>query len=114
MSVQTLDRERIRELFDLRKTAIGLHNGGDFTGDMHPRWHELRESGPVHEGTVHELCGIHEPYMFHGLPEEGRPHFSTFSYATCDEAYRNPEVFASSPGAGPAGEVSHENSMLMM
>ena len=109
-----LDRERIRELFDLRKTAIGLHNGGDYTDDMHPRWHELRESGPVHEGTVHELCGIDQPYMFHGLPEADRPHYSTFSYATCDEAYRNPDVFASSPGAGPKGEVSHENSLLMM
>jgi cytochrome P450 len=114
MTVQTLDRDRIRELFDLRKTAIGLHNGGDYTEDMHPRWHELRETGPVHEGTVHELTGVDEPYMFHGLPEEGRPHFSAFSYAVCDEAYRNPDVFASSPGAGPAGQVSHENSMLMM
>lgn len=109
-----LDRERIRELFDLRKTAIGLHNGGDYTDDMHPRWHELRESGPIHEGTVHGLTGIDQPYLFHGLPEEGRPHFSAFSYAACDDAYRHPDVFASSPGAGPEGEVSHENSMLMM
>lgn len=114
MTVQLLDRERIRQLFDLRKTGSGLHNGGDYTGDMHPRWHELRETGPVHEGTVHELTGIDEPYMFHGLPEEGRPHFSAFSWAACDEAYRNPEVFASSPGAGPKGQVSHENSLLMM
>jgi cytochrome P450 len=114
MTVQMLDRERIRELFDLRKTGSGLHNGGDYTDDMHPRWHELRETGPVHEGTVHELTGIDKPYMFHGLPEEGRPHFSAFSWAACDEAYRNPEVFASSPGAGPKGQVSHENSLLMM
>lgn len=114
MTVRTLDRERIRQLFDLRKTGSGLHNGGDFTGDMHPRWHELRETGPVHEGTVHELTGIDQPYMFHGLPEADRPHFSAFSWAACDEAYRNAEVFASSPGAGPKGQVSHENSLLMM
>ena len=37
--------------------------------------------------------------FFHGLPYPDRPHFSAFSWAACDAAYRNPEVFASSPEA---------------
>ena len=54
MSGALLDRRRIKELFDLR-TSVGTWNGGDLTTDPHPRWHELREAGPVHAGTVHEL-----------------------------------------------------------
>jgi cytochrome P450 len=114
MSVSTLDRERIRELFDLRKTGNGLHNGGDYAEDPHPRWHELRESGPIHPGTVHELTGVDKPYMFHGLPEADREHYSAFSYAACDEAYRNEAVFKSSPEAVDAGDIGVMSSMLSM
>ena len=108
-----LDRERVRELFDLRKNA-GAFSGGAYTGDPHARWHELRESGPVHPGTVHELTGFEGPAGFHGLPEPDRPHFSTFSFASCDEAYRNEEVFRSSPDAAGDGGVGVMNSMLSM
>ena len=45
MTETLLDRDRIRELFDLRK-SIATWNGGDRTADPHPRWHELRETGP--------------------------------------------------------------------
>jgi cytochrome P450 len=113
VSVSTFDRDRIRELFDLRKGA-GINNGGNYEGDPHPRWNELRESGPVHPGTVHELSGITEPYMFHGLPETGREHFSAFSYAACDEAYRNETIFRSSPPDGADDGVSVQSSMLGM
>ena len=41
-----LDRERIKELFDLRSNMVSF-TGGDLTADPHPRWRELRESGPV-------------------------------------------------------------------
>ena len=73
--------------------------GGYYADDPYPRWHELRTQAAVHPGTVHELTGYEGDAMFHGLPFPDRPHFSTFSYAACDAAYRNPEVFASSPGA---------------
>ncbi len=107
-----LDRQRIKELFDLR-SGIGSWNGGGLTADPHPRWHELRETGPVHAGTVHGLSGVTDDLLWHGLPEPERAHFSAFSYAACDEVYRNPEVFASSPGAGD-GDIGYELSMLAM
>jgi cytochrome P450 len=109
-----LDRERIKELFDLRASMVSF-TGGDLTEDPHDRWNELRATGPVHPGTVHELSGIDAELFWHGLPEPDRPHFSAFSFAACDEVYRNPDVFASSPGAVDAeGEVGYESSMLAM
>ncbi|HKY13675.1 MAG TPA: cytochrome P450 [Microthrixaceae bacterium] len=108
-----LDRERIKELFDLR-TSVMVFTGGDLTDDPHPRWGELRESGPVHAGTMHELCGVENELYWHGLPEADRPHYSAFSFAACDEAHRNPDVFASSPGAVEYELGGFESSLLMM
>jgi cytochrome P450 len=109
-----LDRERIKELFDLRSSVVSF-TGGDLSADPYPRWHTLRESGPVHAGTVHKLSGIDGDLFWHGLTEPGGDHFSAFSYATVDQAHRNPDVFASSPGAVDAeGDVGFESSMLAM
>ena len=110
-----LDRDRVRELFDLR-SAFNVHNGGDYEADPYPIWHELRETGPVHEGTVHALSGYPGEAMFHGLPEPDRPHFSVFSYEACDTAYRDETLFASSPDAiDPELDGSSLfNSMLTM
>jgi cytochrome P450 len=112
-----LDMAQVRELFDLRGGTFAF-TGGSFEGDPYPRWHELRESGPVHKGTVHELTGFEGDAFFHGVPEEGRPHFSTFSFDTVDEAHRNAEVFASSAaaidGLQPEPGFSVFNSMLTM
>jgi cytochrome P450 len=93
-----LDVERVRELFDLRGGSFAF-TGGGFRDDPYPCWRELRESGPVHEGTVHELTGVEGTAVFHGLPEPDRAHFSAFSYAAVDEAFRDPVVFASSSAA---------------
>jgi cytochrome P450 len=90
-----LDRERIRELFDLRRRGGGSF--GAYTDDPYPALHRLRETGPVHEGTVHELIGFDGPAMFHGLPEPGRRHYSVFSFDVCDAVYRDDETFRSSP-----------------
>src|SRR5438046_2732719 len=65
-----LDRERIRELFDLRRRGGGLFAA--YTGDPYPALHRLRETGPVHPGIVHELIGFDGPAGFHGLPEPDR------------------------------------------
>ena len=113
--ISSLDRERIRELFDLRNN-LNLNAGGFYTDDPYPVWHELRAKAAVHEGTVHELTGCPGDPMFHGLPFPERPHFSTFSYEVCDAAYRNPAVFASSPDAadGSPDDVGFAQSMLMM
>ncbi|SHN45269.1 cytochrome P450 [Cryptosporangium aurantiacum] len=115
MTTETLDRDRVRELFDLRGAYLAAM-GGAYTDDPYPVWHRLREEKAVHEGTVHELTGYPGPAMFSGLPFPDRPHFSVFSYAACDEAYRNPDVFASSPEpVDPVhGEPGALNSMLSM
>ena len=111
----TLDRERLRELFDLR-SSYNEYTGGAYHDDPYPTWHRLREQGPVLPGTLHELTGSSDALFFHGLPFPDRPHFTVFDYETCMVAYRNPEVFASSSapvdiGSGPLSVV---NSMLSM
>jgi cytochrome P450 len=113
--VRNLDREVIRELFDLRSNN-NLLAGGHYTADPYPIWHRLREEAPVHPGTLHDLTGCDGDPMFHGLPYPESPHFTAFSYAACDEAYRNDKVFASSPMAvtGSVDDVGFESSMLMM
>jgi cytochrome P450 len=110
-----LDLERMRKLFDLRGGFFEL-NGGWFEDDPYPMWRELRERGPVHAGTVHELSGLDRPALFHGLPYPELPHYSVFSYEACDAAYRDAKLFASAPVAAEIdrGEVSALNSMLSM
>jgi cytochrome P450 len=111
----TLDPERIRALFDLR-SSFNAHNGGQYADDPYPVWHRLREQAEIHEGTVHELTSPGSTLYFHGLPEPDRPHFSAFSHAALDDAYRNPELFASSavPVDLEGGPPSMTNSMLSM
>ncbi|HEX4427658.1 MAG TPA: cytochrome P450 [Frankiaceae bacterium] len=111
-----LDAERVRELFDLRSSYLAVF-GGAYDGDPNPIWAQLREQAPVHPGTVHELSGIQEPFMFHGLPYPDLPHFSAFTYEACDAAYRNPGLFSSSPdalGADFDAAPDVQNSMLSM
>ncbi len=115
MTTPTLDRDRLRELFDLR-SSFNVLMGGTYRDDPYPVWHELRERGAVLPGVLHELTGCSEPMFWHGLPNPDRQHFTTFDYDTGFTAYRNAEVFASSPTPvdldnGPLGIV---NSMLSM
>ena len=73
----------------------------------------------MHEGILHELTGCEDMAYWHGVPEEGRRHFTCFSYDTCDEVQRNTEIFMSSPEAVDGREIdisqiSVFNSMLAM
>jgi cytochrome P450 len=64
---------------------------------------------------VHGLSGIEGDLFWHGLTEPGGEHFSAFSYATCDEAHRHPDVFASSPDAVDVeGDSGYQSSLLAM
>ncbi len=110
-----LDLDRVRRLFDLA-SSTHEYAGGNYREDPYPLWRALRDGATVHEGTVHELSGVQQNLMFHGLPYPDRPHFSTFSWAACDAAYRNPDIFASSPDAVDleGGEIGPTNSMLSM
>ena len=46
----TLDRERIRELFDLRSSVERRSPVATYTDDPNPVWHRLRDEGPVLPG----------------------------------------------------------------
>jgi cytochrome P450 len=111
----SLDRERLRELFDIRG---GAHSEtvGDYEGDPYPIWRDLRERATVHPGTLHELTGFYGPIVFQGLPFEDRPHFTAFTYAACDEAFKDSETFTSSlvPVDIEHGQLHPFNSMMTM
>jgi cytochrome P450 len=112
---QVLDLDRVRQLFDL-SSNIHAQNGGTYRDDPHPLWHSLRQKADIHEGTLHDLCRAGEGLFFHGLPEPDRLHYSAFSWGACDDAYRHPEIFASSAEAVDLehGEIGPTNSMLSM
>jgi cytochrome P450 len=107
-----LDQARIRDLFDLRRRGEG--NAPLYEDDPYPGFHRLRESGPVHAGTVHELLGWEMEGGFQGLPEPDRPHFSAFSFEACSEAFRDDGLFTSSPADAEGGGVGVSSSMLGM
>ena len=114
-NTQTLDRDELRRLFDLR-SSYNAHSGGGYVDDPYPKWHELRERAAVHEGIVHELTGYQGDAMFQGLPFPDRPHFSAFSFEACDTAFRDAELFASAPldERVDTADVGVMNSMLAM
>jgi cytochrome P450 len=113
--IGSLDRGRLREVFDLRNEAHAGSVAG-YEEDPYPTWHQLREQAAVHPGTLHELTGYHGVATFQGLPFEDRPHFSAFTFAACDEALRHEQLFASSPVAVDLenGQIEPLNSMLTM
>jgi cytochrome P450 len=112
-NLPTLDRERIRELFDLRSN-LNAFTGGGYTDDPNPAWHRLREEGPVVPGTVHELIGFEGEAFFHGLPHPELEHFSAFGFSACDTAYRNEAVYSSSPPNNDGLGSAVMSSMLSM
>ncbi len=112
---QILDLDRVRQIFDLAGSYL-VWTGGNYRDDPYPSWQSLRQAAPVQPGIVHELMGISEPLGFHGLPESDRSHFSAFSWAACDAAYREDKLFASSPDGVDVegGELGVTNSLLSM
>jgi cytochrome P450 len=116
MSTLNLDRERIRDMFDLRRGGRRAGQFKVYEDDPYPTFQRLRETGPVHEGMPHDLLGFPESAGFHGIPDPTRPHFSVFSFAECDGVYKNQEVFRSSPpeSASEARGSSLASSMLYM
>jgi cytochrome P450 len=104
-----LDRARIRELF-LLSSDVYASRGGTFAEDPYPVFNQLRESGPVHEGTAHEALGWTGDAFFQGLPYPERPHFTAYDYATCAEILKDDTHFVTRveprPGEPPLPEVA--------
>ena len=112
LGVPLLDRDRIRELFDLRKNA-GAEVTAVTTGTIRIRRGE--SSGRALPYTLAPSTSSPRAkvsLLFHGLPFPDRPHFSAFTFAACDEAYRNDKVFASSPNAVDpiSGHIGHDTA----
>ena len=109
-----LDRERIRQLFDLRRRGEQGDGARVYDEDPYPRFAQLRAQAPVHRGTAHELLGWPEIRAF-GTHDPSRPHVIVFDYEHCDKAFRDEVNFASSPEAvDPNAGGGLASSMLRM
>jgi cytochrome P450 len=100
----SLDRARIRRLFDLSGDVYATR-GGTFATDPYPTFHRLRETGPVHPGAPHEALGWTGDVFFQGLPYPQRPHVSAYDYGTCATVLKDDRRFLTSvpplPGEPP-------------
>jgi cytochrome P450 len=112
-AVRRLDKERVRQLYDLTGSVYETR-GGAFEVDPYPRFAELRESGPVHEGVAGDLVGFHGEAVFEGLPFPDRRHFSAFDFAICDEVFRDEERFCSAPEGPDSPSASAETVIIYM
>ena len=102
-----LDLDRVRKLFDLRGSFLGAATAAAYDGRSLPDLARPARAGARarrHRARADRASTV--PPCFHGLPYPDRPHFSAFSYAACDGAYRNDKVFASSPVRGRARQGS--------
>ena len=69
-----------------RATGAGRIN------DPYPRYDELRETGPVHEGAISQIFGIDGPDT---LTWSDRRQFSCYDWETVDTVLRDAETFSS-------------------
>ena len=92
-------------------------SAGHYRGRPVPVWHALREQAAVHEGTVHELSGLHADLM---LPRAAVPGSTSLLGLHLGGVRRRlprtRSMFASSPDAVDLedGELGPTNSMLSM
>lgn len=113
-----LDRETVRRLFDLRASANAL-TGGGCTDDPYPAARTPRRGASARRRAARAHRTLRR-LVLPGLPFPDRPHFTAFSFAACDGAFRDPDTFASAPiddAVGPGvggGGVGVQSSMLSM
>ena len=108
MAGEATQGSRVRELYDLSSAGNAVW-GGAFEGDVHGGFARLRESGPVHEGTVAELLGQPLPP---GLIGGGRPTYACFDWETVDTALRDNVTYSSAVYGG--GDVFGPNILRMV
>ena len=73
--------------------ARNLATGAGLIDDPYPKYAELRESGPVHEGTILGAFGLEGPET-HSWPD--RAQFSCYDWETVDTVLRDNETYSSS------------------
>lgn len=105
----TTDDPRYRELFDPAKEAQA--SSGMVVPDLTPAMCALRDRASVMPGSLRQLLKL--PELHHAFNRE-RPHYTIFSYAGCERAFRenlvfSSEVYKESPGVQMLG-----NTILQM
>jgi cytochrome P450 len=101
----TADDPLYGELFDAAKEAAASNNG-EVYGDLTPAMNALRDKAAAQKGSLRELLGV--PELDHH--EVRREHYTIFSFAACDRAFRDNLLFSSegyleSPGVRSMGKV---------
>src|SRR3954468_593016 len=95
----------INEADRARNRAMGAGLGDD----PYPRYHELRATGPVHQGTIPEHLGLADPRATH---TDGHD-YSAYSWATVDQVLRDDGTFSNASYA-PALEPFIGRTILQM
>lgn len=72
--------------------ARNLATGAGLIDDPYPKYAELRETGPVHEGTISGVFGLDGP---EGRSWPDRAQFSCYDWETVDAVLRDNETFSS-------------------
>jgi cytochrome P450 len=103
--------DRFRELYDVERHIMAT-DGGILVEDPYPVWAELRESSPVHRGTVRELMGYDSQGGLGGV--HNRPVYSAFSFLANDIAFRDNEVFSSTFYAGMTTKTMGKSMLEMV
>lgn len=102
----TADDPRYSELFDAAKEAAAS-NDGEVYGDLTPAMNALRDEAAAQKGSLRRLLGL--PDHLHAY-DTAREHYTIFSFAACDRAFRENLLFSSegyleSPGVRSMGKV---------
>ena len=104
-STLTADDPRYSRMFDAAKEAEET-SGGVF-GDLTPAMSALREQAPAMKGSLRELLKLPETHHNFDRP---RPHYTIFTFKSCDRAFRenlvfSSEVYRESPGVQMLGHT---------
>jgi cytochrome P450 len=104
-STLTADDPRYREMFDPAKEAQA--SSGTVVFDLTPAMNALRDQAPAMKGSLREL--LHLPALEHGF-RPARPHYTIFSFRSCERAFRenllfSSEVYKESPGVQMLGHT---------
>jgi len=75
------------------EVARNRATGAGLVDDPYPRYDALRESGPVHAGTISQAFGLEQLQDSFIWPE--RPQFACYDWGTTDAVLRDPETFSS-------------------
>jgi cytochrome P450 len=87
------DSTRVEVGSNPAEVARNRATGAGAVDDPYPRYDALRESGPVHSGTVSQAFGMEEMQDSFIWPE--RPQFSCYDWETVDRVLRDPQTFSS-------------------